>query len=585
MTTKPCRTVVVVLGLAGIMLAGACSSTEKTSSGASTTASVAPKAKTFGADPANQPAGDASKAGYSPTGKLIADSGFRPEKDGFGFENYGSAPPGAPPRPNLTPEDVRKLFGDGVCGDLAGGKCDLVPAAGAWMDKTNKDMSGGHCYGFSVASELLWQQKEQATAYGGETPPALKIDDNAPLARQLAYTWAFQTLDKVQAGQVQGTPVDILGKLQEVLVPNPAETYTVAIFKADGTGGHAVTPYAIEDRGDGTYSVLIYDNNWPGLTRQLTIDKNANTWTYVAATNPAEPSEAYKGDATTKSLSLFPTSPGLGTQPCPFCGKVPAASGAPVGTAGPVGSASDKASSMDEIYLDGSDTDHGHLLITDGAGRQLGYVNGAFVNQIPGARVERSLSSQDWKESIEPTYYVPDGATYTVIVDGSGLKETDPTSVGIIGPSFELSVDDIQLAPGEKDTLIAAPDATKLSYTTTRAESPKIELGVSDESADYVFDLSGKTVQAGSTVNLSLPAESSDLTIDTAGAPGSSTFNLSMTREDDQAKLEFTHDGIALTGSDSAVLQFGKWTSNGDSIPLVITHDGTQRTETLSDGG
>jgi hypothetical protein len=40
--------------------------------------------------------------------------------------------------------------------------------------------------------------------------------------------------------------------------PTPADTYTIAIGKSDGTGGHAVTPY----RGNGQYRALMHDNNW-----------------------------------------------------------------------------------------------------------------------------------------------------------------------------------------------------------------------------------------------------------------------------------------------------------------------------------
>ncbi len=75
--------------------------------------------------------------------------------------------------------------------------------------------------------------------------------------------------------------------------------------------------------GDGQYQVLIYDNNWPGQTRAIAFDTNNDTWSYDAAANPSDPTEHYEGDANTKTLVLFPTSPGRGTQPCPFCGTAP----------------------------------------------------------------------------------------------------------------------------------------------------------------------------------------------------------------------------------------------------------------------
>ena len=150
-------------------------------------------------------------------------------------------------------------------------------------------MAGGHCYGFSVAAQLFWTGTAKPSDFGGSTTPTLSIPGNAPLQQELAYAWAFQDLSSVNNAVIKGTPVDIINKLKAVLQPNPTETYTVAIFKSDGTGGHAVTPYAIEDAGGGIDNILIYDNKYPGITRKITVDTNANTWEYNAAVNPSSP--------------------------------------------------------------------------------------------------------------------------------------------------------------------------------------------------------------------------------------------------------------------------------------------------------
>ena len=76
---------------------------------------------------------------------------------------------------------------------------------------------------------------------------------------------------------------------------NGGPLYTIKIFNADG--GHAITPYAVEDKGDGKFAVLVYDNNYPGITRAVEFDTNANTWSYNAATRPDLPEALYSGDA------------------------------------------------------------------------------------------------------------------------------------------------------------------------------------------------------------------------------------------------------------------------------------------------
>src|SRR5581483_3355453 len=78
---------------------------------------------------------------YQPTGQLIADNGFRPDKNGFPFENYGND--GNPK--NLGPPEMQALFGDQVCSSGSGDSCQLTPPAQQWMDEQNAGMNGGHC--------------------------------------------------------------------------------------------------------------------------------------------------------------------------------------------------------------------------------------------------------------------------------------------------------------------------------------------------------------------------------------------------------------------------------------------------------
>src|SRR5205807_8746245 len=117
-------------------------------------------------------------------------------------------------------------------------------------------------------------------------------------------------------------------------------------------------PYAVEDAGGGIFNVLIYDNNFPKVTRAIKIDRNANTWSYDAATNPSNPSELYQGDANTKTIDVEPTSPGIGPQPCPFCGNLSAAGGG--GKSVAKGRVAQTSPPLVLIYLDRSDVDPAH---------------------------------------------------------------------------------------------------------------------------------------------------------------------------------------------------------------------------------
>ena len=127
--TSSSRRTVLALVLVGALALSSCSKGASTGTDqqvAPTPQSAGPEAQPVTPDPATQPAGDPSSAAYTPTGPLVADSGFRPATNGFSFENYRPPPPGAALRPDLTPDNVRKLFGDAVCVNVAGGRCALT---------------------------------------------------------------------------------------------------------------------------------------------------------------------------------------------------------------------------------------------------------------------------------------------------------------------------------------------------------------------------------------------------------------------------------------------------------------------------
>jgi hypothetical protein len=513
-------------------------------------------------------------AGSSPASipiGTVADSGFRPPVNGLPFQNYGAElSDGAAPI-NLTAANVQKLFGDGVCADPRSRRCDLIPEAQAWLTNTNAAMAGGHCYGFSVLAELLWLGRVNASNFGAVKTAALKVDTNETLQSQIAYDWALQTLQSVQAKAITGTPKQILAKLERVLKPHPSQIYTVTIWKRDGSGGHAVTPFEVVNKGGGMFQVLIYDNNWPDQTRAISFNTNTDTWTYDAASNPKEPESVYEGDAGSKTISLSPAAPGLGTQPCPFCAQEPSKGTAKAGD------------NTEEVSLMGSSTEHAAVIVTDEAGRQLGYINGHLVNQIPGARVDQVISSGDWTDSIAPDFFLPADVKYTIALDGTSLKAPDKETLAITGPSYDLSVGPIPMKPGDKDSLVIEPDATQLSYTSSRKESPALTLGVSDTRADYSFQIAGASERPGSTLNVGLPPEEGKLNLQYVGAAPASKVDIRMTRSSPQGVRVFEHKAIPLAGVETDQLQFGNWTTTSQGIPLVVTHNGQESIETLAD--
>jgi hypothetical protein len=495
-------------------------------------------------------------------GDMVADLGFRPEVNGFKFENYG----GDPPRTNMTSADMRRMFGDQVCASLQEENCTLTPAAQEWMEKTNTSMNGGHCEGFAALSLIFYNQKESPEKFGAAKVNDLNIDGNEALQREIAYYYATQATDPTVSNEIKGkTPTEILDMLLEAFKAgaNATTTYTMGIYKPGFQGGHAITPYAIQDKGNGLFTVLVYDNNYPNVARNVDIDRNANTWRYEASTNPSEPASEYKGDAETKTLTITPTPPRLEKQACSFC--------AVQGVGYPPGAKLQSlAVQYNQVWLEGE----ADLLLTDKDGKHTGYMDGKFVNEIPGVEIHPIKSGDLWKDDPEPVYNVPTGIQFTITVDGSQLEAVSVSSVTMIGPGYDLSVDDINLDPGQKDTITFSPDGKSISYKTDSTESPNIAVGLEAPGADYAFLVKGMDIESGGTTAINLDTEHGRLLLDTRDNKQQSVYGLAVARIDDKGEQIFAHDNIELQPQDAAYLDYLNWTGDGGEMPLVIDAGG-----------
>jgi hypothetical protein len=495
-------------------------------------------------------------------GTIVADLGFRPELNGFSFENYGNE---SKPE-DLTAAEIQRMFGDQVCASFKGKKCILTPPGKAWMKQTNQDMDGGHCEGMAALSLLMYAGKVPSNTFGGREASDLPFD-NKDLQREIAYWWSTQTVDPTYTATIYGTPDDILKVLLK-MSPGSKETYTIGIFKRDGSGGHAITPFAVEDLGGGKYAVLVYDNNYPKTTRRLYIDKKADTWSYEASTNPEVEPELYEGDAETQSLSLTPSSVRLKNQVCPFCED----SGSSRAGSGMAELASSQQTlNFNQVYLDGE----GNLLIQDEQDHRLGYVDGKLVQEIPNARavMYRMDASGD---TPEPLYLVPEEQNLAIQIDGSSLTAESPSDLVVIGPGYSLGVEGISLDPGQVDTVYVFPGDEILSYDTDKNESPNIVVDIAQPGKpDYSFEIQGVDMKGGGTITVVLDKKAGDLMINTEKLTNEGVFNLVMTRvTEEDGEETYTADNIALKAGALVYIEYGKWQGGGQGLYFGVDTNG-----------
>lgn len=478
----------------------------------------------------------AANAGFASADTLVADSGFRPNPNGFSFENYG----GDAGHENLTGAEMQKLFGREVCANRAGRKCTLTPPAQQWMDTQNKSMNGGHCYGFSVLAEALF--KKQFPAFGPGATFSYAIQGNSSLQRSIAYAFVYQTLDSILEKRITGTPNEVLNKLVAALNPSERETYTIGIFKRDGSGGHAITPFGVLDQGGGKFAVQVYDNNYPGETRLLSFDTNKNTWSYNAAINPSVPPELYEGDSSTQSIGLYPTTPGLGVQPCPFC--------QPGGTA----SAASHAQ-LDQIQMVGNDHDRADLLVETPHG-VIGTRGGRLVDTVSGGFLQPVLAG-DYSESQIPDIKVA-SRNLKIHVDGSRLRSPETEMLSDIGPGLDLAIKDLRLGPGQNDLLALHGGVQNFSFASAPRQqgSPVLRIGAHSTRTDYAISLKLVRFHPGATVHVRLNTARHIIAFHETGNRALGTFVLSAVMETRAGNRRLAALTVRLHGTEEAAYSY-----------------------------
>lgn len=517
---------------------------------------------------------DTSVTPVSP-GVLSADSGFRPETDGFSFENYGNEAGYA----NLMAEDLVRLFGEEVVASRAGGTLVLAPPASQWMEEINQQMKDGHCEGMATLSLLFYTSKSQTADFGADTTYGLKIADNEELQREIAYWFVTQATDPTAKGVLNTvTPQQVVEKLSEVFQAGkqPSDSYTLGIYKPDRSGGHAITPYAIQQKEGGKLGILVYDNNYPGMAREIEVDQQANTWTYSGSTNPSEAADTYAGDAETKTLELAPSSLRMERQIAPFLSAAQIGSNpSPWRAALGLGAAQAAEGSLTQIWVNTG----AEFLITDSQGRRLGFAEGRFQQEIPGAKAQSlKYGLNVWAVDQEPVYFLPGDLEFSMVLDGKSLSKEGRSEVTMIGPGFDLEISEIQLAPGQKDELVFAPNGTSLRYQTAGSESPDIFMGMEGQEVDYAFAIKGMELPGGGALEVSRDMEKGLLILKTTGSGGPGTYGFLLGRITQAGGEQiFGHEAISLAPGDTAYLDFGRWTGKGGTLSLQIdrSSDGT----------
>jgi len=251
----------------------------------------------------------ASCGGSESTSQLTAvaaDSGVKPNADGFSFANFGSDATSE----NFNSADLVTMFGGGACVDGITTPCTPTAQASAWAKMVNESRASGHCEGLAV---------QAASRFDAKATPATKaLANSGDVTHGIIRAFATQFLPEVQdvtESWAKKSLVDIVNELSTSFA-NKSVSYTMGLYTP--SGGHAVLPYAIEFPKPDLAVVKVYDSNWPGMERYVVIDLAAKIWYFsFSGENPQEDSCAWSGKA--GDMDITPMDARTSAT-CPFCG-------------------------------------------------------------------------------------------------------------------------------------------------------------------------------------------------------------------------------------------------------------------------
>jgi len=501
----------------------------------------------------------ADNSSTSLLGAGINDSGFRPDINGFGFQNYGEDPE----TEDLTSLEMQRMFGDQVCAGMANGQCVLTYPAERWMNQAISAMKSGHCEGIAVLSSLFYFNQTSPALFGSEKSIDLSLD-NVLLQREIGYWWTTQVTAPGGSKKVSDSPVAVLDALKQAFDDGTAasEWWVLGIYLPDGSGGHAITPFAVEDFENSTARIYVYDNNWPQEVRFIEVDRASNTWSYQASTNPDEPGSLYTGNASTRNLEIVSLSSRLGQQRCDFCDKTS-------------GNASSKTKGAVEgqeniqIWQNGL----ARVLVTDESGQRAGVLeSGEFVNEIPGAEV-RSLK---FGSDHPPVIWLPSGSAnnshltigvYSAANDSA--KNLADTAVFAKGFALDCSIPDLK--EGLEQSMDLSSDGA--AYNVSISASSQLSPAISVDTDLKRVSLSGLNLDPSGMINISMNPEQGAFSMNTLGNTEPGTLQLMMSSLDPTSGTTSTFKSLdmILRADDSVSMDLAGSIAGMSSPALSVT--------------
>jgi len=496
------------------------------------------------------------------------DNGFRPNPNGYSFQNYGGVNTA-----DLTMEDLRPIFGDSVvCAIKLGGICFYNPAAVQWRNRWIQVMDDGHCYGMAVTSSRYFAGFDQpATLQANATSP---FDLQLTSARRnIASYFVRQDANPAKGFLNQTrteTPSQILQRISNSL-SSRGNALVLAIFGQIMDpklgqlvdAGHAITPYQVVDRGNGVSWVMVYDNNYPNDgNRHVEFSTVNNTWSYNLG------SVTWSGSASTRDIGVVPFSLNNAIMQCAWCGNnVRGAS----------------ASGTTEIWAVGD----AKMLVTNKAGQRYGYDGDIFVQEIPNASTTVLMTGLP---TAGPAIYnMPSDGAHTLLLNSGVITKPTDMTISQFGPDYAVTLEGIKLNPSKQDQVQIAENGQQVAYlaseqkaismTIALANLPTVNAaGQMDATAteSYAFEVNNVSVGANKAVVAGVHNADGTLTLNNSQNSNGS-YTLEIERTDSLGRRTLVTNAISIGGGDTHIIDYASWGKviNGGASVVIRVDQGS----------
>lgn len=310
----------------------------------------------------------------------------------------------------------------------------------------------------------------------------------SPESMQTGSVNAFTTLNKDAQRLIQrtvtaqyfsatGSRADSMRNLIDLLVADLSQrriSHTLLLY---GTpGGHALTPYAVYDRGADQYDIGVYDSNQPNKELAIRVNTATNSFTYKGASQVGLPALLWDSQEISHPANIWvgSVSDALKRQECSFCAK-----GATVSLV--------SFSPIPRENLEILD----NIKVLDEAGALLDpsqYEVIPPIDSVPGPLVNG------------PVIKVAAGVSFAIALSGEDVRVIQPFSMSIMQNGSTRQINMESLSSQASGVVGVGGSARSVSVLSTSFEKINVVQTVEDSGISYSF--SGTQLTGGTNGGL-----------------------------------------------------------------------------------